>query len=215
MPNKNNLFLYIWHMKVKLYLGTLFLIFIYFGASFQEQVAVITNQEIVLEFVDVKINKEDINTTIVNVKEKLLKIGVSNIKIEETKKGTLKISYHSFTDTDDIKELLSLDKQPHLNNDSENKENQNTISHYKIDIYEISNQTNISDFQDEYLFEIKVNSDRFTTNYKYLSVRSLETQKTDVLFKTAYKATKNNPFTKDYTSYYEPEVRAGPQKAIS
>ena len=113
-------------MKVKLYLGTLFLIFIYFGASYQEQVTII-NQEIVLEFVDVKINKEDINTTIANVKEKLLKIGVSNIKIHETKKGTLKISYHSFLATNAVKEVLALENQP-LNKNPENKEqNQNLI----------------------------------------------------------------------------------------
>ena len=196
-------------MKVKLYLGTLFLIFIYFGASYQEQVT-ITNQEIVLEFVDAKINKEDINTTIANVKEKLLKIGVSNIKIHETKKGTLKISYHSFLATNAVKEVLALENQP-LNKNPENKESQNTVSHYKIDVQEITNQTNISDFQDEHILEVKINSDRFTTNYNKVSIKNRESQKANQLFKTAYKATKKNPFTKDYTSYNEPEVRAGPK----
>lgn len=201
-------------MKVKLYLGTLFLIFIYFGASYQEQVT-ITNQEIVLEFVDAKINKEDINTTIIDVKEKLLKIGVSNIKIHETKKGTLKISYHSFLATNAVKGVLALENQLPLNKNPENKESQNTVSHYKIDVQEITNQTNISDFQDEHILEVKINSDRFTTNYNKVSIKNRESQKANQLFKTAYKATKKNPFKKDYTSYGEPEVRAGPNKATS
>ena len=81
-------------MKIKLYFGALFLMLIYFG-TFQEQVSR-TNQEIVLEFVDTKINKQEISSTITNIKERLLKVGVSNIKIQETQKGTLKISYYSF-----------------------------------------------------------------------------------------------------------------------
>jgi hypothetical protein len=67
-------------MNAKWYISTLFLILIYFG-EFHEQVS-IPNQEIVLEFVDAKINQKNIKNTITDVKEKLLKIGVSNIKIQ-------------------------------------------------------------------------------------------------------------------------------------
>ena len=45
--------------------------------------------------------------------------------------------------------------------------------------------------------------------------KNLEQYKTDQLFKIAYKTNKNNPFTKDRTSYKEPEVRAGPKNYIS
>ena len=53
-------------MKAKWYISTLFLLFIYFGA-FHEQVS-IPNQEIVLEFVDAKIDQKDIKNTIADVR---------------------------------------------------------------------------------------------------------------------------------------------------
>ncbi|QNM84366.1 hypothetical protein H9W90_09110 [Polaribacter pectinis] len=197
-------------MKIKLYFGALFLMLIYFG-TFQEQVSR-TNQEIVLEFVDTKINKQEISSTITNIKERLLKVGVSNIKIQETQKGTLKISYYSFVHTSDIKEALVFDNQLALNKNSEKKGDKNDTSTYNIDVYEITNQTNISDQNDEYIFEIKVNSDRFTTNYNYVSTRNIDAHKVNQLYTTAYNTYKNHPFTKDYSSHQEPEVRAGPHK---
>ena len=83
------IFLYIWQMNAKWYISTLFLIFSLFGA-FQERVS-IPNQEIVLEFVDTKINRQNIENTIANVRKKLRNIGASNITLRETKNGTLKI----------------------------------------------------------------------------------------------------------------------------
>lgn len=195
-------------MNARWYISTLFLIFIYFGA-FHEQVS-IPNQEIALEFVDAKINQKDIKNTIADVRKKLLEIGVSNIKIQETKSGTLKISYYSVTHTDNIKEALLKENQLVLNQSSEDKEEKNPSLDYKIDVYELTNKTDISKQDDKFVFEIKYSSDRSTINYNHAFVKDLRTSKANHLFKTAYKAYKNNPFTKDYTSYKEPEVRAGP-----
>ena len=195
-------------MNARWYISTLFLIFIYFGA-FHEQVS-IPNQEIALEFVDTKINQKDIKNTITDVRKKLLEIGVSNIKIQETKSGTLKISYYSVTHTDNIKEALLKENQLVLNQSSEDNEKDNSSLDYKIDVYELTNKTDISSQNDKFVFEIKYNSDRSTINYNYVFVKDVKTSKANHLFKTAYKVYKNNPFTKDYTSYKEPEVRAGP-----
>ncbi len=195
-------------MNSKWYISTLFLIILYFGA-FQEQVT-IPNQEIVLEFIDTNINKKDINNTITDVKEKLLRIGVSNIKIQETKKGTLKISYYSDVDVDNIKGSLANEHQIALNQNSENKENDKPSSNYNIDIHELTDEIDVSNLDDKFVFEIKYNSDRFTTNHNNAFLKNLEVYKANQLYKTAYKAHKNNPFTKDHTSHKEPEVRAGP-----
>jgi hypothetical protein len=195
-------------MKAKWYICTLFLLFTLFGA-FQDQVS-IPNQEIILEFVDTKINKNDIKNTIANVKEKLLEVGVSNIKIKETESGALKISYYSIVHIDSIKEALVKENTLVLNKNSENKENNTPVSDYSFNIYELTNEIDISNHNDKFVFEMKYNSDRFTTNYNSAFVRILEVHKANQLFKTAYKANKNNPFTKDYTSCKEPEVRAGP-----
>ena len=201
-------------MNVKWYISTLALILIYFGAS-QEQVS-LPNQEIVLEFIDTKVNKKDVKNTIADVKEKLLKVGVSNIKIKETKNGTLKISYYSVVHINNIKEALAKENQLFLNKNSDNKENNTTSSDYNIAaIYDLTNEVDISNHNDKFVFEIKYNSDRFTTNYNAAFLRILKVHKANQLYKTAYKANKNDPFTKDYTSHKEPEVRAGPNKYSS
>ena len=199
-------------MKAKWYIGTLFLLFIFFGA-FQEEVTP-PNQEIVLEFVDVKINKEDIKNTISEVKEKLEKVGVTNIKISETKKGTLKIAYFSAYPIDNIKKELANEPTLVINKNSSNKKKPKTSSKYHIDIHELTNQTDIANSDFHFVFEMKYNSDKLTT-YKYVAfIKKVTQHKANQFFKTASKTNKNNPFIKDKTSYNEPEVRAGPQSLL-
>ena len=193
-------------MNAKWYISTLFLILIYFG-GFQEQIS-IPNQEIVLEFIDAEINQKDINKTILDVQEKLLKIGVSNIKIQENKEGSLKISYYSAVQVKDIKEALSQKNQLILNQESD--DDNNGSSDYNLDIYKLSNDSDISNLDDKFIFEIKTISDRFITNYNHAFVKGINIHKANLLFETTYKAYKNNPFIEDYTSYQKPEVRAGP-----
>lgn len=200
-------------MKAKWYFSTLLLIFICFGA-FQEQVS-IPNQEIVLEFVDAKINKKNIENTIAEVKQKLLDIGVTNININKTQNGTLKISYYSIFNIDDIKEELAKKHALVLNQNSDNKDKKNYFSDYSIDIHELTNETNISNADYQLVFDIKYNSDRFTTYNYYAVVKKTDQYKADQLFKITYNANKNSPFTKDRTSYKEPEVRAGPKNHFS
>lgn len=200
-------------MQAKWYISTLFLLLIYFGA-FQEQVSM-PNQEIILEFVDYKINKKDIENTIAEVKEKLLKVGVANIVIKKTKKGTLKISYYSAVHIDNVKEVLVEKNQLVLNQNSENNQKNKNSSNYNIDIHELTDETDISNSDYKFVFEIKYNSDRLTTVNYFALVKKSEQYKTDQLYKIAYKINKNNPFTKDRTSYKEPEVRAGPKYYIS
>lgn len=196
-------------MNAKWYIGTLLFLFSLFG-TFHEQVST-PNQEIVLEFVDTTINKENSDSIIADVKEKLLEVGISNITINETKNGTLKIAYYSTVTIDDVKKAFQKDQEFILNQNSENKKKDETLFDYNIDIYELTNETDVSNTPDDkFVFEIKYHSDRFTTNSFSAFLRNIEENKSNQLFKTAYKAYKNNPFIKDKTSYKEPEVRAGP-----
>ena len=196
-------------MNANWYISTLFLILIYLG-GFHEQVS-IPNQEIVLEFVDAKINQKNIKNTITDVKEKLLKIGVSNIKIQETKSGTLKISYYSVVHIDTIKKALAKEHQLVLNKQSKNNKNNNSSSDYQINVYQLTIKLDKSNLDDKFIFEIKQASNRFTTTYNEAFTSSLTAHQTNQLFKTAYKANKKKPFTKDRASHKEPEVRAGPR----
>lgn len=195
-------------MNSRWYIGALFLIFSYFVVS-NEQVS-LPNQEIVLEFVDTKVDQDDIKNTIADVREKLLKIGVSNIKIQETESNTLKISYYSDAHADNIKEALLEENQLVVNQNSGDKEDHDTSLDYRIDVYELTDRTDISNHNDKLVFENKYNSDRSIINYNHGFVKSSKVSKANQLFKTAYNAYRNNPFIKDYTSHKEPEVRAGP-----
>jgi len=194
-------------MKAKWYIGTLFLLFICFGV-FQDD-ANSPNQEIILEFVDVKINKKDIDFTIAKVKEKLQKVGVKNIKINQNINGTLKISYYSAYPIANIKKELSEQQTLVLNKNSEQKDK--SQSKYHLDIHEITNETDISNSDFHFVFEIKYNSDKLTNYNHFAFLKKVEQQKENQLFKTSYKVNKNNSFTKNKTSYNEPEVRAGPE----
>ncbi|QOD60445.1 hypothetical protein H9I45_14020 [Polaribacter haliotis] len=195
-------------MNSKWYIGTFLLLFICFGV-FQEQVYE-PNQEIVLEFIDTSSHNNSIKNTINEVQEKLLEIGVANIAIHKTKKGTLKISYYSAVNVDVIKKALSKKHQLVLNKNPDNHKEDEESSNYSIDVYELTDKEDISNLDDKFIFEIEHRSDRFTINYS-LGLSKIIESKENTLFKTAYKANKNNLYIKDYTSYQEPEVRAGPQ----
>lgn len=196
-------------MKSRWYIGFLLFLFACIGV-FQKQVSV-PNQEIVLEFADDKVNESDIKSAIADVQKKLLDIGVSDIRVAETQGNTLKISYFSATPIDNIKEVLLAEDQFVLNQDSEGKqeeEKNESSADYKINVYELTDDTDLAN-NNKLIFENHYKSDRFIA-YDYGFVKSSKVSKANQLFKIAYNTYKNNPFTKDYTSHKEPEVRAGP-----
>ena len=196
-------------MNSKWYISTLFLLFTYLGV-FHEEVT-IPNQEIVLEFVNSKIDNEDIEYTISDFKERLNSVGVTNIKIRNSNNGSLKISYFSNVDVDIVREILSSKQQIVLNkNQKEENKQQNDKHNYSINIYEIVDDDNSSNLNDKFTFEIKHISDRFKNNYTYASVKYVFSYNDNQLYYTAYKVCKNNHFIKEHNSYNVPEVRAGP-----
>ncbi|PWG06605.1 hypothetical protein [Polaribacter aquimarinus] len=200
-------------MNAKWYISTLFLLFSLFG-TIQEQVTT-PNQEIVLEFFDVTINNKNIESTIADVKEKLLDVGVSNIVINKTKNGTLKISYYSTIPIDNVRKALEKEQKFILNQGSEKKDKNNTLE-YNIDIYELTNEADTSNTSDDkFVLEIKFQSDRFITYNSLAFLKLVDSAKETLLFSTNYNKYKNFPFVKDKSSYKEPEVRAGPLKFIS
>lgn len=200
-------------MKAKWYICTLFLIFISLGA-FQEQVST-PNQEIILEFVDTQINQKNIETTIAQVKQKLLKVGVANIKIDKTQNGSLKISYYSIVDIDNIKKELAKKHNLVLNKNSHHKEGDKDASDYNISIHKITNQTDVSNSDYKFVFENKNQSDRFTTYNFNALLKKTEQYKAKQHFKTSYRINKSNTFIKDRTLNKAIEARAGPKRIFS
>ena len=195
-------------MNAKWYFGALFLICSYFGI-FREEVSV-PNQEIVLEFIGTEVDQQDIKNAIDEVRTKLLEIGVSDITIEEAESGTLKISYYSAVHIDNIKKALLDETQLLVNDNSKDKEEHQNSLEYKINVYELTDTTDLSKRNDTLVFDIKYHSDRFTNDQNDCVAKYTKNSKANHLYKTAYKSYKSNPFIKDYTSHEEPEVRAGP-----
>lgn len=199
-------------MKTKWYACALLIVFIFLGAT--QENTVVPNQEIVLEFVDLKIAKKDIEDTIYSVKERLVEAGASNIQVQETENGALKITYYSIVNVANIKEVLSknnllgFEKYP-----LENKEENfplSKFSTYNIDVYELTLDTNISNFDGNSILEIKYDSQRYTNSETYASANSILIDEAKRVFKTAYRINKSLLIIKENTSNYKPEVRAGP-----
>ena len=201
--------MYFWRMRSRWYIGILLFIFTYVGI-FHEQVSV-PNQEIVLEFINEKIDQKDLENTIADLKEKLLEIGASNITIQQTNSSSLKISYYCVVHIDDIKETLLEENQLAFNQNPHEQKGEKDSIDYKINVYELTDTSNVANHNDKLVFNNKYISDRFSINDTHHFVNGLQVSKANQLFKTAYSLYKNNPFAKDCTSHREPDVRAGPQ----
>ncbi len=201
-------------MNAKWFFSTFLILLAFFGV-FHEEVSA-PNQEIILEFVDVEVPENDVQKAIENVKQQLLDVGVTNIKVQEAKNGTLKISYYSTVTVDNIKEALSLSNENDLvlnSTSKKQKDHSNSsseLSEYNLDIYELNKGTDISGFDGKYVLEIKSDIDRLSNPNSYVSSGHITIDKTDQLFKTAYRVNKYVVITIDNTSHKEPEVRAGP-----
>jgi len=199
-------------MKLRWYVSLLLLVFISFG-FFQENTAV-PNQEIVLEFVDFKIAKNDIDNTIFDVKEKLLEAGATNIKVQETKSGALKISYYSVVNADYIKEIFSEDLLLAVNNQPNNKKDNfpfsKKTSTYNLDVYELDTDIEISNLDKNAVLEIKFDAQRFSTHQNYASLETTQIKEVTKLLKVNYSFLKSLSIDKDNKPHCKPEVRAGP-----
>ena len=199
-------------MKLKWYFSLLLILSIFLG-SIQENTFV-PNQEIVLEFVDFKTAKKDIDNTIFNVKEKLLEAGATNILVQETKNGALKISYYSVVNVANIKEILSEGHLLGLHNPSKKQQenfpfSKNT-STYNLDVYELSTDVEISNLDKNAVLEIKYDAQRFLTNQNFASLESAQVKEINKVFKTYYTFHKSLSIDKDNKPHCKPEVRAGP-----
>lgn len=194
-------------MNAKWYISTLFFLFTLFGA-FHEEVST-PNQEIVLEFVDVESNKNAIDITIADIKEKLLNAGVSNININKAKNGSLKISYFSNVDVITIKKVLQ-ENILIVHQDSKNNQKEKFVFDYSLDVYELNKEINSSNLNDSYVLEHQFISDRFITSDYQVLLKSFDDHQTHQQVKTKYRVNKNIFLVKEISSCTKPEVRAGP-----
>lgn len=188
-----------------------------FGVISQQQIAV-PNQEIVLQFTDVELTSEDAKNTITIVKAQLLELGVENIKVKAQQNGKLKISYYSDVDISSIKRNFSKNNNVVLDYTSANQDEKsnkfpsddNSIS-YNLDVYEIQKNSDSGwDFDDAFVLDVEVKSDRFSDPNLYFSVSDFDLGIASAIAGVAYKVRRNITIEIGDPIHSKPEVRAGP-----
>ncbi|WP_103866413.1 hypothetical protein [Aquimarina sp. I32.4] len=204
-------------MKKKWYFGTLITALALLVAI--QQQALVPNQEIVLEFVDVEVTSLEAQNTIEIVKKQLQSIGVERTRISKgLENGKLTIAYYSEADVEDIKKILSKEHNvalDHVFYGETNDENQSPLDKnskdYNFDVYEIQKSTDFnSDFNGKYVLEVKQKNGRHFSSTSYSFIAVVDVNHIDRLIKVAQKVNRNIAIAIDTTSRIIPEVRAGP-----
>ena len=91
-------------MKTKLYFGILLVLLIFLGRQLENRV--VPNQQILLEFSELDLSKQDTNRAIEVIQSRLENVGVTNIQVQQPSEGKLKIVYFSDSDVQYIQTQL-------------------------------------------------------------------------------------------------------------
>jgi hypothetical protein len=204
-------------MQLKRYIGAIIFILSFLAVMSQQEFNV-PNQEIVLEFNHVEVTSHEAETAVTRIKTKLQVLGASQIKVQQTAQGTLKISYYSDADVASIKQTFSEDLGYKLNSNSLDKKNkqagfpseESTIA-YNFDVFEIQN-TNTSgwDFDGKCVLSTDTKSDRFSDPNMSYFIEAIHVSLENNTIKTAYKVRRNVLISTENNLHKIPEGRAGP-----
>ncbi len=203
-------------MKAKWCFSSLIILLILLGVH-KEQTTV-HNQQIILQFTDIKTASNESENALALVTEQLHAIGINNIQVEDQEGNQLKITYYSNTDAKSIKQLLSKDNvlsidytsHKQTQNPSKTPEKQ-TSKKYNIDVSDIKSASDFnSDLSNKYAFELKQEYDRFSIPNFNTYIPEITVDENKQLAKVAYKINRNIAIAIDNTSHNIPEVRAGP-----
>jgi hypothetical protein len=204
-------------MQLKRYIGAIIFI-LSFLAVISEQEFNVPNQEIVLEFNHVAVTSNEAETAVAHVKSKLQILGASQIKVQQTAQGKLKITYHSDADVASIKKIFSKDLEYKLDSTSLDKKNQQTgfpseesTVAYNLDVFEIHNgNTSGWDFDGKCVLSTDTKSDRFSDPNASFFIEVVNVSLENNTVKTAYKVRRNISISTENNLHKIPEGRAGP-----
>ncbi|MFT5215444.1 MAG: hypothetical protein ACI83H_000553 [Glaciecola sp.] len=212
-----SLFFYIWRMNSRRDIGALIIVLTFLGVVYQQQYT-LPNQEIILQFTDVKVTSADTQSTIAIVKKQLQNLGADNIQVVETKEGTLKITYYSASNVTNIKRNLSEENKLVIDCNLSNQDNEessfpkeNSSISYNLDVYEIQNGSEADwNLVENNVLELKFDNERFFNPNFFMSAIDINDREKENIVKVAYKIRRNIALAIDNTSHNIPEVRAGP-----
>jgi preprotein translocase subunit SecD len=203
-------------MKAKWCFSSLIIILILLGVH-KEQ-STVHNQQIVLQFNDIKTASDEAESALAVVTEQLQALGINNIQVEDQEGNRLKITYYSDTDAKSIKQLLSKGNglsidytQYGQTQNPLDPPRKNTSKNYNLDVSDIKDASDFnSDLSNKYAFELKQEYDRFSTPNFNTYLPEITADEKSQLSKVAYKINRNIAIAIDNTSHNIPEVRAGP-----
>lgn len=165
-----------------------------------------------MQFANNQINVNEAQDTIAAIKAQLLRIGVTDIQVDENVEGQLIISYYSDIEVSKIRQILSGDShlQFSLNLPDSKEPQEKSPSSYNLDVYEIHKASDSEIDFEGHVVELKSESDRFFSPNVFVLASELNSKEKNNIEAVAYNVYGNLALTIDAISYQIPEVRAGP-----
>lgn len=204
-------------MKQKMHLYLIILALTVFGVASIQQ-STIANQELVLHFTHVEATSLEAETTISQLKNQLLELGVENIQVKSNQSGKLTIRYFSDLDVSTIRQSLAEENisnidlpESHLPQ-SEELPNDNEVASYNLDIFEIQNGSDSTSGFDGCIVVKKSESDRYYDPNTFYAFGNIQNKNENSKTEVSLKIWSNIQSSIDNVLYVIPEVRAGPSK---
>ncbi|NRB58456.1 MAG: hypothetical protein HRU50_00775 [Winogradskyella sp.] len=200
-------------MKTKLYFGILLVLLIFLGRQLENRV--VPNQQILLEFSELDLSKQDTNRAIEVIQSRLENVGVTNIQVQQPSEGKLKIVYFSDSDVQYIQTQLLNEEGYKVCVDQNDQVPEGlpkeTLKKYKLNISEIQKDINTDwDFDGVQVVELNQKSDRFNKPKVKTFAVTISLQLSNLIEHVALKANYNPSIVSDNLHYKIPEIRAGP-----
>ncbi|SIQ34009.1 hypothetical protein [Maribacter ulvicola] len=199
-------------MNAKWCVSTLFIILALIGLS-QEQLKA-SNQQIVLQFVNVEVASEAAHDEILAVITKKLEIlGVDDVKIIENDGTQLSIRYYSDVDALSVKEFLSNENQSASSNEEEfplDYPKEQLPETYNLVVSDLHQQADTGVILNATLVAVQKQNSKKITDPVFLPFSNAVVLGPDAIVEVALKINTTIAITIDNTSQIIPEVRAGP-----
>ena len=204
-------------MQLKRYIGAIIFILSFLAVISQQEFNV-PNQEIVLEFNHGEVTSSQAESTVAHIKQQLQVLGASQIKVQKTVSGKLKITYYSDADVASIKKTFAKDLEHNLDANVFSKTNKQTelpskvpSIAYNLDVFEIQNANNSGwDLDGKCVLTTDTKSDRFSDPNVFFFIEVVKVSLEDNTVKTAYKVRRNVSISTENNLHKIPEGRAGP-----
>ena len=204
-------------MQLKRYISAIIFILSFLAVISQQEFNV-PNQEIVLEFNHGEVTSSQAESTVAHIKQQLQVLGASQIKVQQTVSGKLKITYYSDADVASIKQTFAKDLERNLDSNVFSKTNNQTelpskvpSIAYNLDVFEIQNANNSGwDLDGKCVLTTDTKSDRFSDPNVFFFIEVVKVSLEDNTVKTAYKVRRNVSISTENNLHKIPEGRAGP-----